>query len=451
MATDFTKTVKLKMDSSDITTKISNIQKMYDRLNDHRTKYARELKQQLANAYEQQMKINKAIADENKSIQNRLNLEKRLLDLQKQNMAARRNVAQNRQQQNFDNFRRGLDIGGGLSKFASQPFGFLTGKFQSAGNKQFDDFIKGNQMEMQGNQSIIDNNNTRLAELAKKEASGKKLSKNEKAERDELTNANKNLEGKNAQLKNANAKAAVAQAAMNTVANGLKTLAKPLNDFKDGVVQAVKAMINMKTGVATYSSSSLITNSSARETKLKYGMNDSQAYGFTQAKSLLNIQSDEDLMYMNQEQRDRLLGYMEKYSNWYSEMESSGVLQNIQEMQLEFEMFKQEIAMEFLQWVSENKETIMTCIKGIFNFIKGIATLVMNIINILSWGTADTSSAFESDSWNSGATTNNNQKTNNININANVTNNGLSGSSGIDTANDQMWSDLAKQIVTATE
>ena len=32
------------------------------------------------------------------------------------------------------------------------------------------------------------------------------------------------------------------------------------------------------------------------------------------------------------------------------------------------EELKQELAMEFLQWVAENKETIMACIKGIFAF-----------------------------------------------------------------------------------
>ena len=297
---------------------------------------------------------------------------------------------------------------------------------------------------------------SKQAEIAQLEAEregltgGKKGAKTRQInkKKGELAALQKESEGlKDSQVKTTG-KAVAAAATIKMVGNAMRTLVKPINDFASGVVDATKAILNMKTGAASFSSSSLITNASARETKLKYGMNDSQAYGFTQAKSLLNIQSDEDLMYMNSEQRERLLGYMERYSAWYDEMESSGVLASVQEMQLEFEQFKQEIAMEFLQWVAENKDVIMACIKGIFNFIKGIAQLIMNIISIISFGQSNGNSAFGSDTWNSNSVNTDNSRINNVNINANVTNN---GSNAAMTSQDKMWSDLAKQIVSATE
>lgn len=237
---------------------------------------------------------------------------------------------------------------------------------------------------------------------------------------------------------------------LNKVASVLLT---PFKQLANAAMDAVKQMIDFKSGVATFSTTtSLITNTGAREQQMKYGLTSSQNYAFTQAKSMLNIQSDEDLMYMNREQRERFLKYMERYSQWYDKMDSSGVLGNIQEMQLEFQELKQEIAMEFLQWVAENKEVIMTCIRGIFNFIKVIANIVTSIIKILSWGTyrgeevADKSDTHESN------TTNNNQKNTTINVNANTTNNAtgvLSSQEALDAYNKENFNKLAKQIVTA--
>lgn len=231
---------------------------------------------------------------------------------------------------------------------------------------------------------------------------------------------------------------------------------KPLKDFAESVAGAVTAMLDFKSGIATYNtSSSLITNAAARESQLRYGLTASQNYGFIQAKSMLNIQSDEDLMYMNAEQRERLLAYMEHYSDWYDELQNSGVLQSIQEMQLEFEELRQEIAMEFLQWVAENKETIMVCIKGTFEFIKVVAKAVLGIIELLSkaFGGEGSSAWDLYDSASDNINNNNtNNKTTNINMNINNTNNatGVLGSQeALDKFQEENWSKLAKQVVTA--
>jgi len=181
---------------------------------------------------------------------------------------------------------------------------------------------------------------------------------------------------------------------------------------------------------------------------MKYGLTSSQNYAFTQAKSMLGIQTDEDLMYMNASQRDRFLSYMERYSQWYDELESSGVLDSIQEMQLEFEELKQELAMEFLSWVANNKDTIMYCIKATFEFVKAIANFIMKIITLIGGSTdydlynsANASDKINNDSHNTST---------NVTINANTTNNatGVLGSQdALDSFNKENWSQLAKQIV----
>lgn len=225
---------------------------------------------------------------------------------------------------------------------------------------------------------------------------------------------------------------------------------KPFKQLAEAITGAVKAMLEFKSGVATYNtSSSLITNAAAREQQIKYGLTSDKNYGFTRAKEMLNIQSDEDLMYMNKDQRDRLLQYMDRYSKWYSEIESSGVLASIQEMQLEFNELKEELAMDFLQWVAENKDTIMACIKGIFEFIKWIANLIVDIVQLFGGKTKNYDlydAAKASDTYNS----NNNSKNTQINMNINTTNNatGVLGSQdALDKFNEENWSQLAKQVV----
>jgi hypothetical protein len=191
-------------------------------------------------------------------------------------------------------------------------------------------------------------------------------------------------------------------AAMVTV-KAVKLVSAPFVSLAKGAWDVVKSFTDLKNGVATFATAtSLITNATAREQQLKYGLSSSQNFAFTQAKSMLNIQSDEDLMYMNVEQRNKFLEYMQRYSKWYDQMESSGVLKNIQEMQLQFQELKQQLGMELLSWLAANKETIMICVKGIFEVIKQVANFVMAIASWFAKGNT------QNNTFNITATTTNN-------------------------------------------
>lgn len=125
---------------------------------------------------------------------------------------------------------------------------------------------------------------------------------------------------------------------------------------------------------------SLITSSSSRSQQLRYGLTGAQNFALSQTMSMLGISGEEDLMYMNTGQRTLFTSYMEKYINWYNEVSSSGVLQDIQLMQLDFKMFRQELAMDLLNWISQNKDTIMDAVKATISAAKWIAEILLNII-----------------------------------------------------------------------
>ena len=179
--------------------------------------------------------------------------------------------------------------------------------------------------------------------------------------------------------------------------------------FSD-VVKELSSMLDGATGMASYAlGSSLFTNAAAREQAMKYGLSDSQNYALTQAMSMLNMRSDEDLMYINSAQKEKFNRLMDQYNNWYTKMESSGLLRNVQEAQLEFKMMKQEIAYKLLDWFAKHRDQIMTALEVIMKAVEVIANVILAILNAIP-GTNRYSSGVDASVVSGGVT-------NNINVN----------------------------------
>ena len=189
-----------------------------------------------------------------------------------------------------------------------------------------------------------------------------------------------------------------------------------------GILSDAKQMLSEK-GVASYNmGTSLFTNAQAREMSMKYGLGAGQTYALDQTMKMLGMNSDEDLMYMNTAQKEKFNELMNKYSAWYDKMESTGFLQNVQEAQLELKMFKQEVAMKFMNWFAEHKDVIMAVIKGTLKVLETLANAVFKILSFFHIGSSGaTSSALSSEQLNNA--TNNNSTNVGINntVNANVT------------------------------
>lgn len=156
--------------------------------------------------------------------------------------------------------------------------------------------------------------------------------------------------------------------------NKIESLTKQL--FKNIWTDAKK----MLDDVATYSlSTSYITNASARNQAITYGLSDAQNYAFTQVKSLMGISSDEDLYYMNTNQREMFNKLMTQYSELYEQMNSSGQLADYQEIQLTWKELKAEWSATIVKFFSENKDTII----GFMNAGMSFMSFVMNGLSAL--------------------------------------------------------------------
>lgn len=154
-----------------------------------------------------------------------------------------------------------------------------------------------------------------------------------------------------------------------SLAQGVKKIADTfVEGFKDMMSEA-KAMFEE---MASYDlGNSLFSNSSAREQALQYGLSDDQNYALTQTMNALNMKSEEDLMYMNEAQREKFAELMGVYSARYNKLENEGFFQEYQEFQLEFKQFKEEMQMDLISFFMENKETIKSVMKMSVSFMKG--------------------------------------------------------------------------------
>lgn len=167
--------------------------------------------------------------------------------------------------------------------------------------------------------------------------------------------------------------------------------------FKD-IRDTMSEYTNMQSGMATYSlGSSLVMNQAARQTQLQYGLSGGQAFAFDRARALLGIQSDEDFAFMNESQRSLFNQYMERQTEFYDRLESSGVLQSIQELQMEFAIFKEEMSMSFMEWIADHKDEIMSVLKGSFIILKGLVTAFAKLFTLFGIDTSELGSISVSD------------------------------------------------------
>lgn len=243
------------------------------------------------------------------------------------------------------------------------------------------------------------------------------------------------------------------QYGINTAINGVKAFGKVANkifqtmgiDLKSimsSVMTDIKNMLGTE-GIASWDmGSSIFTNSSARETQMRYGLSSGQAYALTQTMSMLNMKNDEDLMYMNQQQKEVFNQLMNKYDAWYSEFQRSGAAEELQKAQLEFNMFKQELSYKLLNWFAANRDTIMTVLEGIMGLMQFTANVVSGILSVFG-KKASTASALTSDY------TSSSYGGKSINVNVQNTNNAtanLNNKKELEDALTLQNADLVKQI-----
>ena len=172
---------------------------------------------------------------------------------------------------------------------------------------------------------------------------------------------------------------------------------------------------------------SQLSNSQTRDLMFSYGLNNAQAYGLTQAQELVGVESFEDMMYMNPQERSQFIEAFQKYTEKYDELYESGFFEDMQDFQYEMKDFKLEMQHDVMKFFVENKDLIKAGMKAIIQIAEWIVKFFGSIVDAFSSGGRSDSerSAAVSDiisNYTNTNTTNNNSTTNNNTFNINSQN-----------------------------
>lgn len=211
-------------------------------------------------------------------------------------------------------------------------------------------------------------------------------------EQDRIAKELVSVSAKSEAAKLAMAKASTAETALfvkGTTGNVLADLAILAAQILISLFKDAKKMID---DVSTYSlSTSYKVNSQARQQALQYGLSDAQNYAFSQTKSIMGITSDEDMYYMNANQRAMFSNLMSKQEDFYNRLNSNGTLEGLQKMQIDFALMRQEFVATVGEFIVDNKDTIITFVTVGLDALKVIATILNGIfkgvsyLNPLNW------------------------------------------------------------------
>ena len=163
-------------------------------------------------------------------------------------------------------------------------------------------------------------------------------------------------------------------AGVNLAESLMKNLKKVADFFKNTIKDSWYELQDMV-------SSSYLTNPITRQNAFTYGLSAGESYGFEQAKSMMGI-SEEDLMYMESHQAQKFQEIMSKYSEKYNELYDSGFFEQMMDYQIEMQEFQQDIKLEVVKWIVDNKDLIKAGMEAIMKLtdftIRALGWLVNN-------------------------------------------------------------------------
>lgn len=129
---------------------------------------------------------------------------------------------------------------------------------------------------------------------------------------------------------------------------------------------------------------SQLSDANTRDLMMRYGFSNSEAYGYTKAMSALGFESEEDLMYANQQELGLFRKSFEKYSGKYNELYNSGMFDSMQEFNTQMEEFKEDVKLEVVDFFMNNQDTIRAAMKGIISLAEFAITALGKIVQWLN-------------------------------------------------------------------
>lgn len=135
--------------------------------------------------------------------------------------------------------------------------------------------------------------------------------------------------------------------------------------------------------------SSRLSNQATREQMFQYGFSFAQSYGFSQAKSLMGINSEEDLVYMDDTERKKFLQLFNKYTEKYNELYDKGFYDDLRELEIEKEEFFQDVRLEIVTFFINNKDLIREGMNGLLEIMKVVTKILAVVTGLFAQDHSD--------------------------------------------------------------
>ena len=201
--------------------------------------------------------------------------------------------------------------------------------------------------------------------------------------------------------------------------NTFKDIASKVGDF---FLNEMKAAIEELQSIASYDLTTSSTYSSNAWSMLKeYGVTGSDAYALQKSMSDIGVSSQDELMeaLMQPNVANRFAERMAYWQDNYSDAQETG--KAINDFILEWQDFKEELMMDFVDWFADNKDSIKTALKFGITVLEGLAKIIGDIVAFFV-GTTDSSTVSASDIVQNYSTVSSNTTNNKVDITVNGSN-----------------------------
>lgn len=151
--------------------------------------------------------------------------------------------------------------------------------------------------------------------------------------------------------------------------------------FVDTFKNSFKGLSQMATMNA---SSTLISNASARQQQLVFGLTGGQNYAMTNAMQMLGMQSVEDLLWANPEQMAMYREISSRLEAQYNQLEQSGIFRTVQEFQIDMAMMKMQFQNTIYEFIAQHKNEIEAVLKASLNFMSWVLDLLGKLVGFFA-------------------------------------------------------------------
>lgn len=190
---------------------------------------------------------------------------------------------------------------------------------------------------------------------------------------------------------------------------------------KEYITQLYEDAKRMMSNLASYSSSSKVFSEQATNLRLTWGLDSKSAYALQNALEDVGLGSVDEYLekgwMLNEEQRNYLKEQLKLYEKNYEENEQIAL--EFQNFEVEWKQFKQELTVEFVHFLMENKELIKSSMKAMMQASEVLIEILATLVDMYDFGKGDERGQSTRDAATSDILsnyTNNNQRNTNVSI-----------------------------------